>query len=74
MEFCDRRIMAITSAFQADDVGSIPIGRSMLDAASIERPMEIGSLPGRRLAFAGFGRNTRDLVRLPTLSCDATHL
>ena len=26
---CDRRIMAITSAFQADDVGSIPIDRCL---------------------------------------------
>ncbi len=28
LRICDRRIMAITSAFQADDVGSIPIDRS----------------------------------------------
>jgi hypothetical protein len=32
----DRRIMVITSAFQADDVGSIPIGRC-------------GECPGRSL-------------------------
>ncbi len=29
---CGHRIMAITSAFQADDAGSIPADRSKLDA------------------------------------------
>ncbi len=29
---CGHRIMAITSAFQADDAGSIPADRSRLDA------------------------------------------
>ena len=33
--FCDRRITAITSAFQADDVGSTPIGRSSFSEEAV---------------------------------------
>ena len=53
MQSGDRRIMAITSAFQADDVGSIPIGRS-LSLAGRETAGGAPRLPiGRSLSLAG---------------------
>ncbi len=36
----DRRIMAITPAFQAGDVGSIPIGRCLLIAIALGKEFD----------------------------------
>ncbi len=62
---CGHRIMAITSAFQADDAGSIPAARSRrADMAQlVERTLGKGEVPSSTL-----GISTTSLSLLPCFS------
>ncbi len=61
---CGHRIMAITSAFQADDAGSIPAARSKYAdiAQLVERTLGKGEVGSSNLPISTIHLNTPSLI------------
>ena len=71
---CGHRIMAITSAFQADDAGSIPAARSRrADMAQlVERTLGKGEVPSSTLGIStSFSVKVRHLEKNLSGGCSA---
>ena len=71
---CGHRIMAITSAFQADDVGSIPTARSRKSFSACEDGITRSGWKVHQKGAFGFDTHYRSLQGLSecALRCDVT--